>query len=191
MSIWYELELGLRAFKSPFLLLFLTQNLYENWDWRQFSLHLVSIFGSLESADLHSGDEGEGNAGNGGSAVLLAIIVDHRKPSCGRSFRSRSPTSSQSLLCRSCWSLMSELMTFWKWGLFHLQPHRCSQLCSWRAVVIFILFPIKKACGFPSHMKDFFYISSHSSCHKLLQLLPTYSCLNPLMKYWTNLYQSL
>ena len=137
--VW--IRIGTEGFqKSFFTSFFLTQNLYENWDWRQFSLHLVSIFGSLESADLHSGDEGEGNAGNGGSAVLLAIIVDHRKPSCGRSFRSRSPTSSQSLLCRSCWSLMSELMTLW--GLFHLQPHRCSQLCSWRAVVIFIWFPI-------------------------------------------------
>ena len=39
-----------------------------------------SVFGSLESADLHPGDEGEGNAGHGGSALLLALlrIVDHR-----------------------------------------------------------------------------------------------------------------
>ena len=39
-----------------------------------------SVLGSLESADLHPWDEGEGNAGNGGSALLLALlfIVDHQ-----------------------------------------------------------------------------------------------------------------
>ena len=39
-----------------------------------------SVFGSLESADLHPWDEGEGDAGHGGSALLLALlcIVDHR-----------------------------------------------------------------------------------------------------------------
>ena len=39
-----------------------------------------SVLGSLESADLHPRDEGEGNAGYGGSALLLALlfIVDRR-----------------------------------------------------------------------------------------------------------------
>ena len=39
-----------------------------------------SIFGSLESADLHPGDEGEGDARCGGGTLLLAILclVDHR-----------------------------------------------------------------------------------------------------------------
>ena len=39
-----------------------------------------SVFGSLESADLHPWDEGEGDAGNGRCALLLAllIIVDHQ-----------------------------------------------------------------------------------------------------------------
>ena len=39
-----------------------------------------SILGSLESADLHPWDEGEGNAGYGGSALLLALLdpVDHQ-----------------------------------------------------------------------------------------------------------------
>ena len=42
--------------------------------------HGYSVLGSLESTNLHPEDEGEGDAGNGGSALLLALlhIVDHR-----------------------------------------------------------------------------------------------------------------
>ena len=38
------------------------------------------VLGSFESADLHLWDEGEGDAGHGGSALLLALlfVVDHQ-----------------------------------------------------------------------------------------------------------------